>query len=160
MRGGRVIATTSSEQKAEMARSAGADEVLRYEGFAERVRELTGGEGVAVVYDGVGRTTFDESLSSLRPRGYMVLYGAASGPVPPVEVSRLNAGSLFLTRPTLRHYGTARPELLARAGDVFGWLAEGRLEVLIGARYPLHDARRAQEDLAARATTGKLLLIP
>jgi NADPH2:quinone reductase len=161
LRGGRVIATTSSEQKSQLARGAGADEVIGYDGFAQRVRELTGGEGAAVVYDGVGKTTFDESLASLRPRGTMVLYGAASGRVAPVEPMRLeSAGSLFLTRPTLRHYTAERDELLQRAGEVFGWMAEGRLNVQIGGRYPLEKARDAQEDLTGRKTTGKLLLLP
>ncbi|MDX6722670.1 MAG: NADPH:quinone reductase [Solirubrobacteraceae bacterium] len=161
LRGGRVITTTSTEEKAELSRGAGADEVIGYDGFAARVRELTGGEGVAAVYDGVGAATFDDSLASLRPRGYMVLYGAASGPVPPVDPQRLNTGgSLFLTRPSLQHYASARDEMLMRAGDVFGWIADGALEVRIGARYPLVEARRAQEDLAARRTTGKLILVP
>lgn len=118
LRGGRIIATTSSDEKAELARRAGADEVIGYEGFAERVRELTGGEGVAVVYDGVGKATFDEGLASLRPRGTLVLYGAASGPVPSFDPMRLeNAGSLYLTRPSLRHYTAKREQLLARASD-------------------------------------------
>jgi NADPH:quinone reductase len=161
LRGGRVIGTTSSAEKAQLARSAGADEVVGYEGLAARVRELTGGEGVDVVYDGVGRTTFDESLASLRPRGSMVLFGAASGPAPPFDPMRLeNGGSLFLTRPSLRHYTAEREELLERAAAVFGWIAEGRLDVRIGRRYPLEEARRAQEDLAGRRTAGKLLLLP
>jgi NADPH2:quinone reductase len=160
LRGGRVIATTSTEEKAELARAAGADETIGYEGFAERARELTGGEGVAAVFDGIGADTFDDSLAALRPRGYMVLYGAASGQPPPVEIAKLNAASLFLTRPTLANYGTERGELLERSGDVFGWIAAGELDVRIGARYPLEDAARAQADLAARKTTGKLLLIP
>jgi NADPH2:quinone reductase len=161
LRGGRVITTTSTEEKAQLSRAAGADEVIGYDGFAARVRELTGGEGVAAVYDGVGAATFDDSLASLRPRGYMVLYGAASGPVPPVDPQRLNTGgSLFLTRPSLQHYASARDEMLMRAGDVFGWIADGVLEVRIGARYPLEQARQAQEDLAARRTTGKLILVP
>jgi len=161
LRGGRVLATTSTGEKAELARAAGADEVLGYEGFAERVRELTGGEGVAAVYDGVGATTFDDSLASLRPFGTMVLYGAASGPPPPFEVTRLmRGGSLSLTRPTLHTYAAKRDDLLARAGDVFGWIADGSLDVRIGGRYPLEQARQAQEDLAARRTTGKLLLVP
>jgi NADPH:quinone reductase len=160
-RGGRVIATTSTDEKAELARGAGADEAIGYEGFAERARALTGGEGVAVAYDGVGRATFDGSLEALRPRGYLVLYGAASGPVPPVDTGRLQGGgSLFLTRPTLRHYTLTPDELRHRAGEVFGWIAEGALDVRIGGRYPLADARRAQEDLAARRTTGKLILQP
>jgi NADPH2:quinone reductase len=161
LRGGRVIATTSSDEKAELARGAGADEVIGYEGFADRVRELTDGEGVAVVYDGVGKATFDESLATLRMRGTMVLYGAASGPVPPFDPMRLeHAGSLFLTRPSLRHYTARREELLERASDVFGWIAAGKLEVRIGGRYPLGDARRAHEDLEGRRTSGKLVLLP
>jgi NADPH:quinone reductase len=160
LRGGRVIATTSTPEKAELAKGAGADHVVGYDGFAEQARELCGG-GVAAVYDGVGQATFDESLAALRPRGYMVLYGAASGPVPPVDPQRLNAGgSLFLTRPSLPHYVATRHELLHRAREVFGWIADGRLDVRIGARYPLDQARQAQEDLAARKTTGKLLLTP
>ncbi|HSR25187.1 MAG TPA: zinc-binding dehydrogenase, partial [Candidatus Eisenbacteria bacterium] len=116
---------------------------------------------VAAAFDGVGRTTFDGSLSSLRPRGVMVLYGASSGPVPPFDPQRLNSGgSLFLTRPSLVHYTATRDELLARAREVFGWVAAGRLDVRIGGRYPLADARRAHEDLQARRTTGKLLLLP
>jgi NADPH2:quinone reductase len=161
MRGGRVIGTASNTEKAQLARDAGANDVIGYDGFAERVRALTDGEGAAVVYDGVGKATFDESLASLRPRGYMVLFGAASGRVPPVEPMRLEAaGSLFLTRPTLRHYTARREELLERAGEVFSWIADGKLDVRIGARYPLDQARRAQEDLAGRKTTGKLLLLP
>lgn len=161
MKGAHVIATTSGGEKAELARGAGADEVIGYEGFGERVRELTGGEGVAVAYDGVGRATFDESLASVRTRGTMVLFGAASGPVPPFDPMRLeHGGSLFLTRPALRDYTADREELLARAADVFSWAADGSLDVRIGGRYPLDQARRAQEDLAARRTTGKLLLVP
>ena len=161
MRGGRVIATTSTDEKAQLARDAGANEVIGYEGFSERVRALTDGEGAAVVYDGVGKATFDDSLASLRPRGYMVLYGAASGRVPPFDPMRLEAGgSLLLTRPSLRHYAARREELLERAGEVFGWIADGKLDVRIGARYRLDEARRAQEDLAGRKTTGKLLLLP
>jgi NADPH:quinone reductase len=159
--GARVIATTSGGEKAELARAAGADEVIGYEGFAERVRELTGGEGVAVVYDGVGQATFDGSLAAARTRGTVVLFGAASGPVPPLDPMRLeHAGSLFLTRPGVRHYTEQREELLVRAADVFGAVADGSLSVRIGGRYPLERARQAQEDLAARKTTGKLLLLP
>jgi NADPH2:quinone reductase len=158
--GGRVIATTSTDEKAELARGAGADETIGYDGFAERARELTGGAGVAAVYDGIGAATFDDSLAALRPRGVMVLYGAASGQPPPLEIAKLNAGSLFLTRPTLNHYGTERGELLERSGEVFGWIAAGQLDVRIGGRYPLADAARAQADLASRATTGKLILTP
>ena len=159
-RGGRVIATTSTDEKAELARGAGADETIGYEDFAERARELTGGEGVHAVYDGIGAATFDESLSALRPRGYMVLYGAASGPPPPVEIASLNAKSLFLTRPTLAHYGQTGPELPVRAGELLEWVAAGELDVRIGGRYPLADAARAQSDLESRSTTGKLLLTP
>jgi NADPH2:quinone reductase len=160
LRGGRVIATTSSPEKAELARSAGADETIGYESFSERARELTGGQGVAAVYDGIGADTFDDSLAALRPRGYMVLYGAASGQPPPVEVAKLNRSSLFLTRPTLADYGTERGELLERSGELFGWIAAGELDVRIGDRYALEDAARAQADLAARKTTGKLILVP
>jgi NADPH2:quinone reductase len=149
-RGGRVTATTSGGEKAELARSAGADEAIGYD-------EVPEGR-FAVVYDGVGAATFDRSLAALKPRGMLVLYGAASGPVPPVEVARLNAGSTFLTRPTLVHYVAARDELLLRAGEVFGWIGDGSLDVRIGATYSLEDARRAQEDLESRRTTGKLLL--
>ena len=160
-RGGRVIATTSTEEKASLARTAGADEVIGYDGFSERVRELTGGSGVAVVYDGVGRATFDESLRSLRRLGTMVLYGAASGAVPPFDPMRLEQeGSLFLTRPTLRHYAAERSALSERAREVFGLVADGKLDVRIGGRYPLEEARSAHEDLEARTTTGKLLLLP
>jgi NADPH:quinone reductase len=161
MLGGRVIATTSTAEKAQLALEAGAAEVIAYDGFADQVRELTDGRGADVVYDGVGASTFDESLASLRPRGDMVLYGAASGRVAPFDPMRLeHGGSLYLTRPSIRHYTATREELLARAHDVFGWIADGRLEVRIGGRYPLEDVRRAHEDLEARRTTGKLLLTP
>ncbi|MGH2932696.1 MAG: quinone oxidoreductase family protein [Gaiellaceae bacterium] len=161
MRGGRVIAMTSTHEKARLAREAGAAEVISYDGFAEQVRELTDGVGADVVYDGVGAATFDESLASLRPRGDMVLFGAASGRVPPFDPMRLEGGgSLFLTRPSIRHYTATREELLERAGDVFRWITEGKLDVRIGGRYPLEEARRAHEDLEARRTTGKLLLLP
>jgi len=160
LRGGRVIATTSTEDKAELARQAGADETTSYAGFAGRVREITDGAGVAVVYDGVGATTFEGSLAALGQRGYLVLYGQASGPVEPLDPERLRHGSQYLTRPTLPSYTATREELLRRAGDVFGWIAEGRLDVRIGARYRLEDAREAHENLQGRYTTGKLLLIP
>ncbi len=160
LRGGRVITTVSSEAKAELSRAVGADEVLvGYEGFAEKVRELTGGEGAAAVYDGVGKDTFDGSLDALRVRGTMVLYGGASGQVPPFDIQRLNrGGSLLLTRPTLTHFMRTRDELLGRSRDLFGWLADGSLTIRIGASYPLADAARAHEDLAARRTTGKIVL--
>jgi NADPH:quinone reductase len=160
-RGGVVIATTSTPEKAELAKGAGADHVLGYDDFCDAARELSGGAGVAAVYDGIGQATFDGSLAALRPRGYMVLYGAASGQVDPVAVPRLHqGGSLFLTRPGLPNYIATREELVQRAGDVFGWIADGSLDVRIGARYPLAEARQAQEDLAGRKTTGKVLLLP
>ena len=158
--GGTVIGTTSSDEKAELARAAGADHVIGYEGFAEQVRGLTGGEGASVVYDGIGAATFAESLKALRPRGMVALYGAASGPPPPFNLGELAAGSLYVTRPSLGHYTLTRQELLERASDVFGWIGAGRLEVRIGGTYPLEQARRAQEDLQARRTTGKLILLP
>ncbi|HEY7146187.1 MAG TPA: quinone oxidoreductase [Streptosporangiaceae bacterium] len=160
-RGGVVIATTSTPAKAELASQAGAHRVAGYAGFAAVLREVTGGPGAAVVYDGVGQATFDASLGALRPRGYLVLYGAASGPVPPFDLQRLAAaGSLFVTRPTLGNYLASREELLSRAGDLFGWIESGQLTVRIGGRYPLDGAAAAHADLAARRSTGKLLLLP
>jgi NADPH2:quinone reductase len=160
-RGGRVIATTSTEEKAELARGAGADEVIGYDGFAARAREITGGEGVAAVYDGVGQATFSEGLKALRPTGRMILYGAASGQPDPLNLAVLApAGSLYVQRPTLQTY-TRTPELLReRASQLLGLIESGNLEVRIGARYPLEQARQAHEDLEARKTTGKLLLSP
>jgi NADPH2:quinone reductase len=161
-RGARVIATVSTAEKEELARAAGAAEVLRYsDDLAERVRDLTGGVGVAVAYDGVGKSTFDASMDSLRRRGMLVLFGAASGPVPPVDPQRLNrAGSVYLTRPKLHDYTATRAELLDRAGAVLGAVADGRLHVRIGHRYPLDRAADAHTDLEGRRTTGKVLLIP
>lgn len=165
-RGARVLATVSTEEKAELARGAGAAEVLLTgppddTDVAGRVRELTGGDGVAVAFDGVGRDTFDASLASLRRRGTLVLFGAASGPVPPVDPQRLNrAGSVYLTRPRLHDYVATRDELTARAAAVFASIADGSVSVRIGHRYPLEQAARAQEDLEGRRTTGKVLLIP
>lgn len=150
MRGARVTATTSTAAKAELARSAGADEVIGYDDVPEG--------RFHVVYDGVGAATFDRSLASLRARGMLVVYGAASGRPAPIDVMRLNDGSKYLTRPTLHTYVHTREELLERAGAVLSWVADGSLDVLIGGTYPLEDARRAQEDLESRATTGKLLL--
>jgi NADPH2:quinone reductase len=161
IRGGVVIATTSTDAKAELARAVGADHVTSYAGLGEVVREVTAGAGAAVVYDGVGQSTFEDSLAALRRRGYMVLYGAASGPVPPFDLQRLAAGgSLFVTRPTLVHYIVDRDELLGRARDLFDWVEQRRLEVRIGGTYPLAEAPRAHADLQARRTTGKLLLLP
>jgi NADPH2:quinone reductase len=160
LRGGRVIATTSTEEKAALARKAGADEVIGYHGFAERVRSLSGGDGAAAVYDGVGRATFLEGFKALRPFGRMILYGAASGQPEPLNIPMLApAGSLYVQRPTLATY-TRTPELLReRAQQLFDLMAAGKLDVRIGARYPLADARRAHEELEARKTTGKLVLL-
>jgi NADPH2:quinone reductase len=160
-RGGIVVATTSGGEKAELARGAGADHIAGYDDFRAVVDDVTDGVGAHVVYDGVGKDTFDDGLAALRPRGMMVLYGAASGQVPPIDPQRLNSGgSLFLTRPTMVHYIAADDELRWRAGEVFSWIAKGELDVRIGGTYPLAQARQAQEDLAARRTTGKLLLLP
>jgi NADPH:quinone reductase len=160
-RGTRVITTVGSDEKAELSRGAGADEVLRYDGFRERVRELTDGRGADVVYDGVGKNTFDESLASVAVRGYLVLFGAASGPVPPVDPQRLAAaGSVYLTRPTMSFYLRDAEERRWRASELFDAVEAGRLSVRIGATYPLAEAAQAHEDLQARRTTGKVLLIP
>lgn len=162
IKGARVITTVSTEEKAELSREAGADEVIvGYDGFAERARDLTDGEGLPVVYDSVGRDTFDASLSAVRRRGHLVLFGASSGPVPPVDPQRLNdAGSVFLTRPKLGDYTVTRSELLERSTELFAWIGDGRLAVRIGGSYPLAEAARAQSDLTARRTTGKLILLP
>jgi NADPH:quinone reductase len=163
-RGGIVVATASGGkggEKHRMARDAGADYVAGYDQFRAVVDEVTGGAGAHVVYDGVGQATFDDSLAALRPRGMLVVYGAASGQVPPFDIQRLNSGgSLFATRPTLAHYIADVEELRWRAREVFDWMANGELHVRIGGRYPLADAAQAQQDLAARRTTGKLLLVP
>ena len=160
-RGARVITTVSTDEKEELSRAAGADEVLRYEGFADTVRQLTNGVGVDVVYDGVGKDTFDDSLASLRTRGFLVLFGAASGAVPPVDPQRLNAGgSLSLTRPKLADFLGNPQERLWRSSEIFAAVADGSLKVRIGASYPLAEARRAHEDLEGRRTTGKVLLVP
>ncbi len=160
--GATVIATTSSDEKDALARDAGAHETLRYsDDLADRVRALTDGEGVAAVYDGVGASTFDASLASLRVRGVLALYGAASGPVPPVDPQRLNSGgSLYLTRPSLGWHVRTSAELAARADAVFTAVAAGDLRVRVGGRYALDDAATAHRDLQSRRTTGKLLLLP
>ena len=161
LRGARVFTTVSDEHKAELARAAGADEVLDYEGFDVRVRELTNGRGVDVVYDGVGQATFDRSLMSLAIRGTMVLFGAASGPVPEFDLQRLNSGgSLFITRPTLWNYLLTAEERNWRWGELTDAVVSGKLDVRIGGTYPLAEAAQAQDDLAGRKTTGKLLLLP
>ncbi|HEY7965647.1 MAG TPA: quinone oxidoreductase [Solirubrobacteraceae bacterium] len=161
LRGGRVIATTSTAEKAALARAAGADQLIDYDGFADRAREIAGDEGVAAVYDGIGATTFYEGLRALRPTGRMILYGSASGQPEPLAPALLgSSGSLYVQRPTLHSYTRTPEDLRERAGALFALIAQGRLDVRIGGRYDLADARRAHEDLAARATTGKLLLIP
>ncbi len=159
--GVRVITTASTPEKAALSRAAGATDVLGYDDVAAQVRELTGGEGVAAVYDGVGRSTFDASLASLRRRGVFVSFGNASGKVDPVDPLRLMAaGSVYLIRPTLGHYVVTPEEFQRRADAVFALVAEGALDIRIGGTYPLADAGQAHEDLAARRTTGKLILIP
>lgn len=163
LRGARVIGTVSTEEKARIAREAGADDVILYtkQDFAAEVKRLTDGRGVQVVYDGVGRETFDKGLDSLARRGMMVLFGASSGPVPPFDPQILNAkGSLFLTRPSLGHYIATREELVERAGAVLGWIAEGKLRLSIDREVPLADAAEAHRALEARETKGKVLLIP
>jgi NADPH2:quinone reductase len=159
--GARVIGTCSTPEKAALAREAGADAVILYgqEDVAKAVRQATGGRGVDVVYDSVGRDTFEGSLASLRPRGLLVLFGQSSGVVPPFDLGRLNAlGSLFVTRPSLAHYTATREELELRAGEILAAVAAQRLRVRIGARFPLAEASRAHEALESRRTTGKLIL--
>jgi NADPH2:quinone reductase len=161
--GAHVLATVGSEEKAALARSAGADETIIYtrEDFEARVKELTGGKGVDVVYDSVGKTTFDKSLNCLRPRGYMVLWGQASGAVAPLDPQILNAkGSLYLTRPSLGAYMRTREELLWRANDLFAWIGAGELDVRIDKTFPLAQAAAAHEYMEGRQTKGKVLLIP
>lgn len=163
MRGARVIGTVSTEEKARLAREAGADEVILYtrEDFEAGVKRLTGGRGVQVVYDGVGKTTFDKDLNCLLPRGYLVLFGQSSGPVPPVDPQILNdKGSLFLTRPTLAHYTATRDELLWRAGEVLAWTRSGQLPLRIDHVFPLADAAAAHQRLESRQSAGKILLTP
>ena len=160
--GARIIGTTSTDEKATLAREAGADEIVLYtkEDFQEAARRITGGEGVSVVYDSVGKTTFMQSLDSLRPRGYMVLFGGSSGPAPTIDPMILNPkGSLFLTRPTLGNYVSSREELMRRASDVFEWVSKGELTVRAEHDYPLASAAQAQADVEARKTTGKVLLV-
>jgi len=162
-RGARVIGTVSTEEKAQLARQAGADEVILYTqtDFEQEVKRLTNGQGVHVVYDSVGRTTFDKSLNCLRPRGYLVLFGQSSGAVPPLDPQVLNTkGSLFLTRPTLGHYTADRQELLGRASALFGWMASGQLEVRIDVTFPLAQAAEAHRYMEARRSRGKVLLNP
>jgi NADPH2:quinone reductase len=161
--GARVIATVSTDEKAQLARGAGADEVILYtqQDFEVETKRITGGKGVDVVYDSVGKTTFEKGLNILRPRGMMALYGGSSGPVPPFDLIVLSQkGSLFLTRPTLGHYTATREELMMRADAVFAMMASGKLKLRIEHTYPLAEAQRAHRELEGRKTTGKLLLIP
>jgi NADPH2:quinone reductase len=161
--GARVIGTVSTDEKAKLAREAGADEVILYtqSDFEVETKRLTGGKGVDVVYDSVGKTTFEKGLNVLRPRGFMVLFGGSSGAVPPFDLIQLSQkGSLYVTRPTLLNYIVTRDELVARAGAVFGMMAAGKLKLRIEHTYPLGEAQRAHRDLEGRKTTGKLLLIP
>ena len=161
--GARVIATAGTTEKAELARQAGADECIVYTeaDFENETRRLTDQTGVDVVYDGVGKATFDKDLNVLKPRGYLVLFGGASGAVPPFDLIKLSQkGSLYITRPTLAHYTATREELEWRAKDVLQWVKSGDLKLRIHKKYPLRDAAQAHRDLEGRKTTGKLLLIP
>jgi len=163
MRGATVIGTVSTEEKAALAKEAGADHVIIYtkQDFEPEVKRITDGAGVHVVYDGVGQTTFDKGINCLRPRGLMALFGAASGPVPPLDLQILNArGSLFVTRPSLNHHIAARSELLERAGDVLGWVRDGKVKLRVEHQFPLAEAAEAHRALEGRKTTGKILLIP
>jgi NADPH:quinone reductase len=163
MREARVFGTTSTQAKAALAAEAGADHVILYTShdFEAELKRFTDGRGVQVVYDGVGKTTYEQGMNCLAPRGYMVLFGQASGPVPPIDPQVLSAkGSLFLTRPTMGHYVATRDELQWRAGDVLGWVASGRLKVRIDSTFPLADAGEAHRRLESRQSAGKILLIP
>jgi NADPH:quinone reductase len=162
MKGARVLGTVSTPEKAALAREAGADETIRYteEDFLEAVKRITGGWGVEVVYDSVGRTTFDRSLESLAVRGTLALYGQSSGVVPPVDPARLAVKGVFLTRPTLWHYTATRDELLGRAGDVFSWVRNGLLKLLVHRTFALSDAAEAHRLIEGRGSVGKLLLVP
>jgi len=161
--GAKVIGTVSTQAKADLARRAGADEIIQYTqaDFLAEVKRITNGQGVHVVYDSVGATTFEKSLDCLRPRGYLVLFGQSSGPVAAFDPAKLAAkGSLFLTRPSLAHYALTRAELLRRATDLFDWMQAGKLNLRIEKSLPLQDAREAQQLLEKRKTTGKLIIIP
>jgi NADPH2:quinone reductase len=163
LRGARVLATVSTEEKARIAREAGADEVILYsqQDFSTEAKRLNGGKGVQVIYDGVGQATFDKGLDTLAPRGMMVLFGQASGAVPPFNPSILNQkGSLYLTRPSMFHYIADRDELLWRTGEIFDWIAAGKLRLSIDRELPLDQAKEAHRALEGRETTGKVLLIP
>src|SRR2546427_749907 len=162
-RGARVMRTVSTEEKAKLARDAGADEVINYarQDFEAEVKRITGGKGVQVVYDGVGKTTWDKSLNSLAPRGLMTLYGQSSGPIGQIDPQILNAkGSVYLARPSLGHYTSTREDLQWRAGEVLGWIRDGKLRLRTEFEYPMKDAAEAHRALEGRKTTGKVLLIP
>jgi NADPH2:quinone reductase len=161
--GATVYTTAGTDEKAELSRAAGANEVIVYtkQDFEAEVKRLTAGRGVDVVYDSVGASTFEKSLNCLKPRGYMVLFGQSSGPVPPVDLNILAPkGSLFVTRPSLNTYSASRDELLSRTADLFRWIGSGELKLTIGKTYPLNDVARAHHDLEGRRTVGKVLLIP
>jgi NADPH2:quinone reductase len=161
--GAHVIGTAGTEEKAKLAREAGADEVIVYatQDFEAETKRLTGGKGVHVVYDGVGKSTFEKGLNVLRPRGYMVLFGGASGPVAPFDpIVLAQKGSLFVTRPSLIHYVALREELEQRSGDVFAMIAAGKLKLRISQTYKLEEVQQAHRDLEGRKTTGKILLVP
>lgn len=163
MRGARVLATVSTDEKARIAHEAGADEIILYTqtDFETETKRLTNGKGVEVIYDSVGKTTFTKGLNCLKPRGYMVLFGQSSGPVDPINPQLLNQkGSLFLTRPTIRDYMQTRAEILQRTGDLFQWLASGAMKMRIDRTFPLKDAGAAQTYMEDRATKGKVILIP
>jgi len=163
MFGATVIGTVSTDEKAALAKQAGADHVILYskQDFEAEVKRITGGRGVDVIYDGVGATTFDKGLNCLRPRGVMALYGNASGPVGPLDLQRLNAGgSLFVTRPSLTHHIASREELVQRSGDVLGWIRDGKINLRVETTFPLEKAPDAHRALEGRQTTGKVLLIP
>ena len=163
MLGARVIGTAGTDEKAQLARQAGADEVIVYtrQDFEAETKRLTSNKGVDVIYDGVGKSTFDQDLNLLRPRGYLVLFGGSSGAVPPFDLIKLSQkGSLFVTRPTLKDYSTDRKELEQRAGDVLGWIAAGKLKLRIAHKYKLEEVQQAHKDLEGRKTTGKIVLIP
>ena len=162
IRGAEVITTVSTGEKAEIAKAAGADHVVMYtsQDFAEEVKRITDGQGVQVVYDAVGVATFDQSIASLAVRGYMISYGAAAGPVPPVPLATLNPKSLFLSRPTLVSYTLTREEIAMRSGAIFDWIGSGKLKLSISQTFPLSEAAESHRQLEGRLTTGKLLLIP
>ena len=163
LRGARIIATVSTEEKAKLAREAGADEVILYskQDFVAEVKRLTNGRGLNVVYDAVGKDTFDKGFDCLLPRGMMVLYGQSSGPVGPFDLQVLNAkGSLFVTRPSLNHHAATREELLQRSGELAGWIRDGKLKLRMEFEFPLKDAAEAHRALEGRKTTGKVLIVP